>query len=71
MHGTIISNVSEIRGVDKRMMFTLLLLILEDSERPGTVIFREALEVVGAGAEVCVGADARVEMEKKKWRKEK
>ena len=64
MSGTIVSNVSEIRGVDKRMLVTLLLM-LEVPGRPGYVVLLEALEVMGIGAEVGVGADARVEMKEK------
>ena len=64
MRGTIISNVSESRGVDERMLVTLLLMV-EVPGRPGPVVLREALEVVGIGAGVGVGANARVEMKEK------
>ena len=64
MRGTIISNVSELRGVDERKLVTLLLM-LEVLGRPESVVLREAPEVVGIGAEVGVGADARVEMKEK------
>ena len=39
----------------------LLLLMLEVPGRPGTVVPREALEVVGVGAEVGVGAGVETE----------
>ena len=55
------SNVSEIRGVDEGMLVTLLLLMLEVPGNPGGVIPREALEIVGVGAEVGVGAGAETE----------
>ena len=47
------------------MLVTILLLMLEVSGRPGTVVPREVLEVVGVGAEVGVEADAGVGMEEK------
>ena len=42
-----ISNVSEIRGMDEGMLVTLLLLMLEVPGRPGAVVPRETLEIVG------------------------
>ena len=47
------------------MLVTILLLMLEVPERPGTVVPHEVLEVVGVGAEVGVEADAGVEMKEK------
>ena len=46
------------------MLVTLLLLILEVPGRPGAVVPREALEIVGVGAEIGVGTG--VETAKKK-----
>ena len=48
----IISDVSKIRGVDEGVLVTLLL---------GAVVPREALEVVGVGTEVGVGAGVETE----------
>ena len=47
------------------MLVILLLLILKVLGRPGTVIPRDALKVVGVVAEVGMGADAGVEIEEK------
>ena len=49
------------KGVDEGMLFTLLLLMLQVPGRPGAVAPREALEIVGAVAEV--GVEAGVETE--------
>ena len=67
----IISNVSEIREVDKGMLVKFLLLMLEVPGRLGTVVPCEALEVVGVGAEVGMGAHVGVETQEKRWRKKK
>ena len=46
------------------MLVTLLLLMLEVPGSPGGVVPREALEIVGVGAEVGVGAGAEEEEKK-------
>ena len=65
MRGTIISDGSEIRGVDEGMLVTFLLLMLEVPGRPGAVLPREALEIVGVVAEVGVGAGVETEEKRK------
>ena len=52
------------KGVDEGMLVTLLLLMLEVSGSPGGVVPREALEIVGVGAEVGVGAGTETEEKK-------
>ena len=52
------------KGVDEGMLVTLLLPMLEVSRSPGGVVPREALEIVGVGAEVGVGAGAETEEKK-------
>ena len=51
------------------MLVMLLLLMLEVPGRPGAVVPREALEIVGDGAEVSVGAG--VETKEKKVAKKR
>ena len=46
------------------MLVTLLLLMLEVPGSPGDVVPCEALEIVGVGAEVGVGAGAETEEKK-------
>ena len=67
----ITSNASEIRGVDEGMLDTLLLLMLEDPRRPGTVISRKAVEVVEIGGKMGAVADAGEEMKDKMMAREK
>ena len=64
-----ISNVSEIREVNEGMLVTILLLMLAIPGRLGAVVPREALEIVGVGEEVGVGAG--VETEEKKLAEKK
>ena len=59
-----ISNVSEIRGLEEGMLAMLLLLMLEVPGSSGGVVPREALEIVRVGAEVGVVAGAETEEKK-------
>ena len=49
------------KGGGRMMLVTLFLLMLEVPGRPGAVVPREALKIVGVGAEVAVGAEVGTE----------
>ena len=49
------------KGGGEWMLVTLLLLMLEVPGRPAAIVSREALEIVGVGAEVGVGGGVETE----------